>query len=229
MIRTALRLALRAVVVSGCLFVAGSAFAASEWAIGSVVGGARAARLSVSVEGADAPHDRLYPGGRADVSLMIRNPNPYPIEITGIALPSSATFAQGFSAPSLLVRRSGCGTIDSRVVWQYALAARVSQHRLARPLVVAPQSERTVVLVDAASMARSAPAMCEGAFFAMPSLKGVTVAAARRSGPSTQTTDAIEPSPLPLRPQATSRPATPRTGGDDRPRAHRCARGGARG
>lgn len=190
-------------VGGGCLVLAAGAFAVSGSMARRVWGSARLARHSVlvAIDPSGPAGDRLYPGGTADVSVTVRNPNPYPIVITGVALPSSAQYAQGFSTPSLLVRRSGCGSVDSRVVWQYALVAHVTEHRLAHPLRIAPGADRRVILVDAASMSRSAPAMCEGAFFVMPSLQGVTAAAVRSADPPTLTTDAIEPvtAPSPVR------------------------------
>ena len=43
----------------------------------------------------------LYPGGSGDVVLTISNPNPYPVTVTAVNLPTNTTYATGYTTSAL--------------------------------------------------------------------------------------------------------------------------------
>ncbi|MGA3215694.1 MAG: hypothetical protein ABSD97_08405 [Acidimicrobiales bacterium] len=122
----------------------------------------------------------LYPGADVNVRVTISNPNPFAVTITAVSLPSDTTYASGYTTSAFTTLRPGCGAATpSDVIWSYS-SGTSRTHTLTKPLTVAPKGHAedplTVVFIDAATMTPSAPAACEGSYFSMPALKGVTVA-----------------------------------------------------
>lgn len=162
----------------------GAAFGATTWVVGLLSGSsaegqsATVQNLTIAAVATPAPSNELYPGGTGDVVITISNPNPYPVTVTGFDLPTSTTYATGYTTSALTTTQSGClSTTPSDVVWNYATGTSGSAHTLTSPLVVGPSGNAndplTVTLTNDASMTASAPAACENTYFSMPSFTGV--------------------------------------------------------
>jgi hypothetical protein len=136
-----------------------------------------------------AARNLLYPGGSGDVVVNINNPNSFPVTITAVSLPSSTTYAAGYSNSALTTAQTGCSTSTSNVAWSLATSSNGSSHTLATSLVVGSNAQLTVTLTNAANMTNAAPAACENTYFSMPSLTGVTASAGGATATTTPATD----------------------------------------
>ena len=166
--------------VIGCALTGGAAFAATNWVVG-VNGGssgegqsATISNLTITATASPAATNLLYPGGTGDVVLAIANANPYPVTLTAVQLPTSTTYAAGYTTSGLGTANGSCTAGTSIVAWSYATATSGTSHTLTSPLTVAASGSLTVTLTNDASMGSTSPAACAGTYFAMPSLTGVT-------------------------------------------------------
>lgn len=92
----------------------------------------------------------LYPGGpAADVALVVLNPNPYPVTITGV------------SADGPVIASGGLGTCTTHGVTFSPPASGL-------PFTVSPSASATVTLGGAAEMSTAAENGCQGATFTLP-------------------------------------------------------------
>jgi hypothetical protein len=120
---------------------------------------------------APTPHSAgLYPGGAADVSVIMTNHHEQPIRVTAVRLPSSGTFAAGYRNAAHTIRAAGCTVANSTVTWRESARTGGSIHQLRTPLVIGPHQSLPVLLTGVAQMGTGAPAACEGTYFAMPAL-----------------------------------------------------------
>jgi hypothetical protein len=182
-------------VVAGMVVAGGAAYGATTWIVALSAGSsgegqaATVQNLTITSVSTPSPSNQLYPGGTGDVVVTISNPNPYPVTVTGVNLPTSTMYAAGYSNPTLTTTVSGCTSSTSDVSWSYATSTSGSAHTLTSPLVVGASGNAnnplTVTFSNDASMTSSAPAACEGAYFSMPSLTGI--AASGGSGTATST------------------------------------------
>ena len=189
------RRVIAAALLAGIVLAGGGAFAATNWIVSLNAGSsgegqsAGIANLSISAVASPSAANLLYPGGTGDVVVSITNPNPYPVTITAVQLPTSTTYATGYSDSALTTLQTGCAAATpSDVVWNYSTATSGSSHTLTSPLTVAAGASLTVTLVNDASMGSAAPAACAGTYFSMPSFTGVTAtggAATPTSNPAT--------------------------------------------
>jgi hypothetical protein len=195
------RLATRSMkVLSGTLgiVVAGSAaYAATAWVVGLISGSAGAARsasitnLTITAVASPGAGNLLYPGGTGDVVVNINNPNPFPVTITAVQLPTSATYATGYSDSALTSAVAGCASATSLVGWSYATGVSGSSHTLTTPLTVAAStSSFTVTLTNAATMGSATPLACANTYFSMPSLTAVSASGGAATATASGGTDA---------------------------------------
>jgi hypothetical protein len=172
-------------VTIGAALAGGGAYAATNWVVGLSAGSSGLAQsgtvsnLTITAISTPSPANVLYPGGVGDVVLTISNPNAFPVTVTAVNLPTSATYATGYTTSALTTTQTGClAATPSGVTWSYATGTSGSSHSLTTALVVGasgnPNNPLTVTLTNDASMATTAPAACENTFFSMPSLTGVT-------------------------------------------------------
>ena len=184
--------------ILGALLAGGSAYAATNWAVGLAGGSsgeghsATVSSLTVSAVASPAASNQLYPGGTGDVVLTISNPNTYPVTVTAVNLPTNATYATGYTTNALTTTQVGClAATPSDVIWNFSTAASGSSHTLTTPLTVAATGQAnnplTVTLTNDASMALAAPAECESTFFSMPAMTGLTAT----GGAATPTTSPV--------------------------------------
>lgn len=181
-------------VTAGMVLAGGAAYGATTWIVALSAGSsgegqaATVQNLTITSVATPSPAAQLYPGGAGDVVITISNPNPYPVTLTGVNLPTSTTYATGYTTSSLGTAQSGCTSSTSDVSWSFATSSSGSAHTLTSSLVIGASGNAnnplTVTLSSDASMTSSAPAACEGAFFSMPSLTGI----AASGGPGTATT-----------------------------------------
>ena len=184
----------------GVVLAGAGAFAASNWVVG-VSGGssgegqsATISDLTISAVASPSAGNLLYPGGTGDVVVTISNPNPYPVTITAVQLPTNTTYAGGYTSSALSVSQTGCtaGT-PSGVTWNYSTASSGTSHTLTTPLTVAANGQTgnplTVTFTNDAAMALSAPAACVNTFFSMPSFTGITATGGAASATSSPATD----------------------------------------
>jgi hypothetical protein len=182
--------ALGGVVVAG-----GTAYAATNWIVGLSSGSSGAAQsgsvsnLAITAVATPASGNLLYPGGTGDVVVNVNNPNSFPVTITAVNLPTSTTYAAGYSNSTLSTAQTGCSTSTSNVAWSNATSTSGSSHTLATPLIVGSNASLTVTLTNAASMGNTAPAACESTYFSMPSLTGVAASAGGATATTSPATD----------------------------------------
>jgi hypothetical protein len=185
-------------VTLGMSLVAGGAFAATNWVVGLAVGSsgegqsASVANLTVSAVASPAATNLLYPGGTGDVVLTISNPNPYPVTVTGVNLPTNVTYATGYTTSALTTTQTGCiAATPSDVIWNFSTASSGSAHTLTSPVTVGPSGNAnnplTITLTNDASMTAAAPAACENTYFSMPSLTAISAS----GGAATVTTSPV--------------------------------------
>jgi hypothetical protein len=180
-------------VTAGMVLAGGAAYVATTWIVALSAGSsgegqaATVQNLTITSVATPSPVAQLYPGGAGDVVVTISNPNPYPVTLTSVNLPTSSTYGTGYTSSSLATAQSGCTSSTSDVSWSFATSTSGSAHTLTTPLIIGASGNAnnplTVTLSNDASMTSSAPAACEGAFFSMPSLTGI----AASGGPGTAT------------------------------------------
>jgi hypothetical protein len=181
------------------LLAAGAAYAATNWVVG-LNGGSSAegqsasiSNLTISAVASPAASNLLYPGGNGDVVVTISNPNPYPVTITAVNLPTNTTYATGYTTSALTTTQAGClAATPSNVIWNFSTATSGSSHTLTTPITVAASGQAnnplTVTFTNDASMTTAAPAACASTYFSMPSLTGVAAtggAASATTSPAT--------------------------------------------
>ena len=142
-----------------------------------------------------APSNLLYPGGTGDVVVTISNPNPYPVTITALQLPTSTTYATGYTTSALTTTQTGClASTPSDVIWNYSTTTSGSSHTLTSAVTVgasgAANNPLVVTFTNDASMTAAAPAACANTYFSMPSLTGVTATGGSATSTTTPATDA---------------------------------------
>ncbi len=188
-------------VAAGIALAGGAAYGATNWIValtGGSSGEGQAAtiqNLTITSVSTPSPTNDLYPGGTGDVVVTITNPNPYPVTITAMDLPTSTTYATGYTTASLTTQQSGCiSSSPSDVIWNDSTSTSGSAHTLTTPIVVGASGNAnnplTVTLTNDASMTASAPAACAGAYFSMPSLTGIAATGGAGTATSTPATDA---------------------------------------
>jgi hypothetical protein len=178
----------------GMALVGGGAYAATNWIVGLNAGSsgegqsASVQNLTLSAVTSPAAVNQLFPGGNGDVVLTISNPNPYPVTVTGVNLPTNLTFASGFTTAALAAPQTGCSTSTSGVLWNYSSGTSGSAHSFTTAITVGASGNAnnplTVTLTNDASMTTTAPAACEATFFSLPPLTGI----AATGGAATLTT-----------------------------------------
>ena len=190
------RRAIAAALLVGVLLAAGGAYATTNWIVslnpGSSGEGQSAGISNLTITAAASPvaGNLLFPGGTGDVVVTVANPNPYPVTITAVQLPTNTTYANGFSDAALTTARAGCAAATpSGVVWNYSTATSGTTHTLTSPLTVGAKASLTVTLVNDASMGVSAPAACAGTYFSMPSFTGVSATADAATATPSPSTD----------------------------------------
>ena len=174
---------LRSKIVSGVLgaaLVGTGAYAVTNWIVGLNAGSSGQAQsatitnLTIAAVATPSPGNLLYPGGSGDVVAKITNPNPYPVTITAVNLPTSTTYAAGYSDSALSLAQSGCSSTTSLVSWKYATGTSGTSHTLATPITVGASTDFTVTFTSTASMDLTSPLACVSTYFSMPSLTGVS-------------------------------------------------------
>ena len=184
----------------GAMMAGGAAFAATNWIVGVAPGSAAESQaagisnLTISAVASPSATNLLYPGGNGDVVMTISNPNPYPVTITGLQLPTNTTYAAGYSDSALSSANTNCTGANSDVIWNYSTSSTGSSHTLTTPLTVAAKSGGTngslvVTFTNDVSMTTSAPAACASTYFSMPSLSGITASGGAATATTSPTTD----------------------------------------
>jgi hypothetical protein len=186
--------------VLGVVLAGGAAFGATNWIVGLGAGSSGAGQsanisnLSISAVASPAPTNLLYPGGTGDVVVTISNPNPYPVTITALQLPTSTTYATGYTSSALTTTQTGClASTPSDVIWNYSTATSGSSHTLTSAVTVGASGQANnplvVTFTNDASMTAAAPAACANTYFSMPSLTGVTATGGSATSTTTPSTD----------------------------------------
>ncbi len=186
--------------VLGVLVAGGVAFGATNWIVGLVAGSsgqgqsAAISNLTISAVASPSPSNLLYPGGTGDVVVTISNPNPFPVTITALQLPTNTTYATGYTSSALTTTQTGClSTTPSDVIWNYSTGTSGSSHTLTSALTVgasgASNNPLVVTLTNDASMTSAAPAACANTFFSMPSLTGVSATGGAATSTTSPATD----------------------------------------
>jgi hypothetical protein len=184
----------------GAALVSGVAYGTTNWLVGINGGSSGEAQsgsvsnLTITAVASPAAGNLLYPGASGDVVVSISNPNPFPVTITAVQLPTNTTYATGYTTSSLTTTQTGClAATPSGVTWNYATGSSGSSHTLTTPLIVAASggsdNPLAVTLTNDASMAVSAPAACESTYFSMPSFTGVTASAGGGTATTSPATD----------------------------------------
>ena len=186
--------------VLGVVLAGGAAFGATNWIVGLGTGSsgegqsANISNLTISAVASPAPTNLLYPGGTGDVVVTISNPNPYPVTVTALQLPTSTTYATGYTTSALATTQTGClASTPSDVIWNYSTATSGSSHTLTSAVTVGASGQANnplaVTFTNDASMTAAAPAACANTYFSMPSLTGVTATGGSATSTTTPATD----------------------------------------
>ena len=187
--------------VIGALLVGVGAYAATNWAVGLNTGSsgegqsATISNLSISAVASPAATNLLYPGGTGDVVVTISNPNPYPVTMTAVQLPTNTTYATGYTTSALTTTQTGClAATPSAVTWNFSTATSGSSHTLTTPLTIGASGQANnplvVTLTNDANMGATTPAACANSYFSLPSLIGVTATGGAATSTTTPATDA---------------------------------------
>lgn len=159
---------------------------ASNWTVGLANGSSgegqsgTVSNLTITASTAASPTNLLFPGNQGDVVVTINNPNNYPVQLTALQLPSNATGAAGYSNSNLQATylEASCTGVTSGVTWTDSTVTPGASQTLSTPLVVGASGSANdplvVTLTNYATMASTSPSACEGSWFSMPSLSGVT-------------------------------------------------------
>ncbi len=181
--------------VIGVMAAGAGAFAATNWIVGLNSGSNAESRsgsvsnLTISAVASPVPTNLLYPGASGDAVVTITNPNSFPVTVTAVNLPTSTTYAAGYTTSALTTAQSGCSATTSDVAWNYATTSSGSSHTLNAALVVAANASLTVTFTNDSSMTTASPANCESTYFSMPSLTGVTATAGGGTATTSPATD----------------------------------------
>jgi hypothetical protein len=187
--------------VAGAALTATASYAASNWVVGLAGGSsgegqsATISNLTITATASPAAGNLLYPGGTGDVVVTISNPNPYPVTITAVQLPTNTTYATGYTTSALTTTQTGClAATPSGVTWNFSTGTSGTSHTLTSALTVAASGQTgnplTVTFTNDAAMASSAPAACANTFFSMPSFTGVTATGGAATVTTSPATDA---------------------------------------
>lgn len=186
----------------GAIFAGAGGFAAaSNWTVGLGAGSsgegqsATVTNITITAVASPAATNLLYPGGNGDVVAIISNPNPFPVTITAIQLPTNTTYAVGYTNSNLSTPNASCTGTTSLVSWNYATGTSGSSHTLTSALTVGPYASGadgtlTVTFTNDASMASTSPSGCENTYFSMPSMTGVTATGGAATSTTSPATDA---------------------------------------
>ena len=186
--------------VCGILLAGVGAYAATNWLVGLNSGSsgegqsASISNLTISAVASPSATNLMYPGGTGDVVVTISNPNPYPVTITAVQLPTNATYATGYTSSGLTTTQTGClAATPSQVTWNFSTATSGTSHTLTTPLTVGANGQANnplaVTLTNDASMGTTTPAACANTYFSMPSLTGVTATGGAATSTTTPATD----------------------------------------
>ncbi len=115
------------------------------------------------------PSTALVPGGTADVTVVLSNPNSYPELVTSVTTPTGGI--PGFSDPQLIQPVATCDAGRSGVA-----AVRTTPRPAS--FVIAAHGSYTVTVTNAVTMNNYSDNSCQGVFFAVP----VTVQASSAAG-----------------------------------------------
>jgi hypothetical protein len=184
----------------GAAMAGAGAYTSTNWVVGvasASSGQARSAsnsNLIISATASPAADNLLYPGATGDVVVTIANPNPYPVTITAVQLPSTTTYATGYTTSARTASEPGClASTPSTVTWNFATGFNGSSHALTTPLTVAPSgapnNPLAVTLSNDATMGASAPLACANAYLTMPSFTGITATGGSAVSTTTPATD----------------------------------------
>jgi hypothetical protein len=186
--------------VCGILLAGVGAYAATNWVVGLNSGSsgegqsASISNLTISAVASPSATNLMYPGGTGDVVVTISNPNPYPVTITAVQLPTNATYATGYTTSALTTTQTGClAATPSQVTWNFSTATTGSSHALTTPVTVGASGQANnplaVTLTNDASMGSTTPAACASTYFSLPSFTGVTATGGAATSTTTPATD----------------------------------------
>ncbi|HET9077991.1 MAG TPA: hypothetical protein VFN68_13735 [Acidimicrobiales bacterium] len=186
---------------AGLILAFDAAYAAANWTVsltsGTTGGEAQAAsvqNLTITASASPAAGNLLYPGGNGDVVASISNPNAFPVTITALQLPADTVYATGYTDSALATAATGCDSTSSTVTWNLSTATSGTSVQLTTALVVPAEAANVagslvVTLTDEAVMGAGAPSACEGKYFSMPALIGVTATGGAATATTSPTTD----------------------------------------
>jgi hypothetical protein len=182
--------------VAGALLAGGGAYAATNWSVGLAGGSsgeaqsATVSNLTITAVASPSVTNLLYPGGNGDVVMTIANPNPFPVTVTAVNLPTNTTYATGYTTSALTTTQTGClAATPSDVIWNYSSATSGTSHTFTSALTVAASGTLTVTMTNDASMTPAVPAACVATYFSMPSLTGVTATGGAATATTSPATD----------------------------------------
>jgi len=188
-------------VACGILLAGVAAYAATNWVVG-LNGGSSGegqsgtiSNVTITAVASPSATSLLYPGGSGDVVVTISNPNPYPVTITAMQLPTNTTYATGYTTSALTTTQAGClAATPSDVIWNFSTATSGSSHTLTTALTVGASGQANnplaVTLTNDASMTVASPAACANTYFSLPSLTGITATGGAATSTTTPATDA---------------------------------------
>jgi hypothetical protein len=186
--------------VLGVVMAGGVSFAATNWIVGVNSGSSGQAQsatisnLTITTVASPAASNLLYPGSTGDVVVSISNPNAFPVTLTAVNLPTSSTYATGYTTSALTTANGSCTATTSLVGWAFATGTSGTSHTLTTPLTVGASGQSNnpliVTLTNDATMATTSPAACANTYFSMPSLTGIGASGGSATSTTSPATDA---------------------------------------
>jgi len=182
--------------IVGILMVAGVAFGATNWTVGVNAGSkgesqaASVANLTITATAIPTPAHLVYPGAFGDAVVTISNAGTAPVTITAVNLPTSTTYATGYTNSSLTTTNASCTAAQGTVAWRFATATSGTSHTLTTALIVGASSTLTVTFTNDVTMGTAAPVGCKSTYFAMPAFTAITATAGSGTPTVSPATDA---------------------------------------
>jgi len=144
-------------IVLGVALVASVAFAAwTATGSGSGYSQATTAQALSTVDVSASTSAQLYPGGTGDMTIRFSNPNPYPVQVTGV---SGSGLPAGITSDKV-----GCTGASTGVVFTNQTGLTID---VPAAVGVTP-GEASATLTGAVAMTNASVNACQGAIFTIP-------------------------------------------------------------
>jgi hypothetical protein len=158
------------VLVTGTSLVLAGGVAYAFWTTTGTGTGAASSGTAqaLTLAGGSVTGTQLYPGSSGDVVVTITNPNPFPVSVDSLTLPTTA--ATSFNDAALTSSDSACDA-GTGVTWNYT--TKTLSGVIVGKKVGSTNGSLTLTLTNGAAMSNASNTNCQGHFFKMPNVTAV--------------------------------------------------------